>query len=137
MSQRVSQGNGSSNPSLVAHWLGAIALCGLVPGYLFADVIKLKDGGEIRGTVKPADPKARREKVAGAEDLVIESDIKKHVGIEVFPEEVVVPRTRNGVTGEQVSATTRAGPSGNIAWVVGGETTTSAPSSSKEAFHIE
>ena len=47
---------------------------GLLPlGTLRADVIKLKDGGEIRGTVKPADPKARREKVAGADDLVIES----------------------------------------------------------------
>lgn len=48
-------------------------LCGLVPNLLWADVVKLKDGGEIRGTVKPADPKARREKGAEPEDLVIES----------------------------------------------------------------
>ena len=48
-------------------------LCVLVPTHLWADVVKLKDGGEIRGTVKPADPKVRREKGAEPEDLVIES----------------------------------------------------------------
>lgn len=40
---------------------------------LSADVIKLKDGGEIRGTVKPADPKVRREKDAVTNEVLIES----------------------------------------------------------------
>jgi hypothetical protein len=70
--QRVAQGVGTLNPSPVFCWLGGIALCGLVSIPLKADVVKLKDGGEIRGTVKPADPKARREKGEPVE-LVIES----------------------------------------------------------------
>jgi hypothetical protein len=57
----------------VAHSLSAIVLCGFVPGNLLADVIKLKDGGEIRGTLKPPDSKARREKTAETEQLVMES----------------------------------------------------------------
>ncbi len=48
-------------------------LCGLAPIHLWADVVKLKDGGEIRGTVKPVDPKVRREKGAELAELVIES----------------------------------------------------------------
>jgi hypothetical protein len=39
-------------------------------------------------------------------------------------------------TGRQVSATTRDEPDDTIVWVVGGETNTSAPSSSKKVFHI-
>ncbi|MBC7821676.1 MAG: HEAT repeat domain-containing protein [Planctomycetaceae bacterium] len=52
-------------------WLAGLSL--LTSVELSADVIKLKDGGEIRGTVKPVDPKARREKDAVADEVVIES----------------------------------------------------------------
>lgn len=50
-----------------------LLLCGLFPASLLADVVKLKDGGEIRGVVKPADPKDRREKAGETPELVIES----------------------------------------------------------------
>ncbi|MFM9966581.1 MAG: HEAT repeat domain-containing protein [Planctomycetaceae bacterium] len=59
-------------PGANALRLAIAFLIALASSELSADVVKLKDGGEIRGTVKPTDPKTRRDKNAAAE-IVIES----------------------------------------------------------------
>lgn len=70
-------------------------LCGLVPGHLLADVVKLKSGGEIRGTVKPTDPKARLEKTAVSEEVVVESLSGAEIIVSREQVEFITKRPRN------------------------------------------